>query len=280
MSMSGFPPAPTQTAEALLTGEADVSWGGPMRVMLHHDRDPLCRLVCFCLVVGREPFVLVGRTPRPEFRFSDLAALRVATVSEVPTPWMCFQEDLRRADVDPDSLDRIDGSTMAQNIDALRRGDCDVVQLFEPWLDRVLQAGDGHVWHRFADRGPVAYTTFYTTSRFAAQEYRSCRAMARAMEKTLAAMAVEPEADIASEVHRFFPDFDQAALARMIGRFRAAGVWTRSTGLSVESMVRLKLGLVSGGLIASDVPCERLIAPGLADAPDAGDSESASVSGA
>ena len=46
-------PATHRTAEALLEGEADISWGGPMRVMLHHDRDPDCPLVCFCMVVGR-----------------------------------------------------------------------------------------------------------------------------------------------------------------------------------------------------------------------------------
>ena len=263
----GLSPAPTRTPEALLEGEADVSWGGPMRVMMHHDRDPLCPLVCFCLVVGREPFTLVGREPRPGFRFSDLAGMRVATVSEVPTPWMCFQEDLRRAGIDPASLDRIPDGTMAGNIEALRRGDCDVVQLFEPWLDVALETADAHVWHRFADRGPVAYTTFYTTARFAAQEHAACRAMARAMERTLAALAVEPETGIAAEVRSFFPDLKEAVVARIIARYRASGVWTRTTELGVEAMVRLKLGLISGGLISSDVPCERLIAPKLADIP-------------
>ena len=34
-------PDPVETAEGLLAGRADISWGGPMRVMLHHDRDPV-----------------------------------------------------------------------------------------------------------------------------------------------------------------------------------------------------------------------------------------------
>lgn len=39
----------------------DVPWGGPTRVMMHHDADPRCPLVCFAQVVARDPFLLVGR---------------------------------------------------------------------------------------------------------------------------------------------------------------------------------------------------------------------------
>jgi NitT/TauT family transport system substrate-binding protein len=31
--------------------------------------------------------------------------MRIATVSEVPTPWLCLQEDLRQAGIDPARLD-------------------------------------------------------------------------------------------------------------------------------------------------------------------------------
>ena len=63
----------TATATALLDGAVDVSWGGPMRVMLHHDADPRCPLVCFGQVVARDPFLLVGHTRKPGFRWRDLA---------------------------------------------------------------------------------------------------------------------------------------------------------------------------------------------------------------
>lgn len=257
-------PAPRRTAEALLDGEADVSWGGPMRVMLHHDRDPLCPLVCFCLVVGRDPFVLVGREPNPGFRLADLAGARVGVVSEVPTPWMCFQDDLRRAGLDPDALDIRAGATMAENAEALRRGELDAVQVFEPVADGLLARGAGHVWLRFADRGPTAYTTFYTTNRFAEQERETCRALSRAMARALEAVAAEPAGEVAAAVAGFFPDLSVAALSRIVERFRAARVWTRDTALPPGPVVNLKGALLSGGLIATDPPYERVVAAGLA----------------
>jgi hypothetical protein len=58
-------PSTPRTATALLDGAVDVSWGGPMRVMMHHDADARCPLVCFGQVVARDPFLLVGRNASP-----------------------------------------------------------------------------------------------------------------------------------------------------------------------------------------------------------------------
>ena len=258
-------PATHRTAEALLEGEADVSWGGPMRVMLHHDRDPDCPLVCFCQVVGREPFSLIGREPNPTFRFTDLRNVRVGTVSEVPTPWMCFQDDLQRAGVDPGALNRAADATMGDNVAALRAGDLDVIQVFEPFADDLLASGDGHLWHAFAERGDIAYTTFYTTTRFAEQNRETCLAMTKTMAKTQISLFAEPAAVIANAVASYFPEQSTEALSRIINRYRDTGVWARTTALPVTPVVRLKAALISGGLISRDMPYERVVAEGLSD---------------
>ncbi len=51
--------SPAATASGVLSGEADVTFGGPMRILLTHDRDPGCGLVAFCEVVTRDPFFLI-----------------------------------------------------------------------------------------------------------------------------------------------------------------------------------------------------------------------------
>lgn len=75
--------------------------------MQTYDSRPDCDLVCFAEAVARDPFFLIGREPRPGFTLADLFGKRIATVSEVPTPWLCLQEDLRRAGFDPDKLPRL-----------------------------------------------------------------------------------------------------------------------------------------------------------------------------
>ena len=56
-----------------MDGTVDVCWGGPMRVMQAYQQIPGCDLVSFAEVVTRDPFLLVGREPRPEFDLRDLA---------------------------------------------------------------------------------------------------------------------------------------------------------------------------------------------------------------
>src|SRR5215467_13148898 len=81
---------------ALLNDTIDITWGGPMRVMKAHDLQPSSPLVCFCEVVARDPFYLVGRHHRPEFQLRDLASLRYArgnstwrSFSNPTHPWPC-----------------------------------------------------------------------------------------------------------------------------------------------------------------------------------------------
>src|SRR5688572_6123019 len=216
-------PSTARTATSLLDGTVDVSWGGPMRVMMHHDADPRCPLVCFAQVVARDPFLLVGRTRKPRFRWRDLAGLRVAPAGDVPTPWMTFQDDLQRAGLDPAAIAERRVRPMARNLEAYRRGAVDVVQVFEPHADRLV------------------------------------RGIARAQA---ALFAATPSA-LADAVGGFLPEVSRGALARIIGAYRASGLWAATPDLPPAPFLRLKAALVSGGLIRSDPPYERIVDPEL-----------------
>ena len=122
-------PHPNETALRVMDGTVDVSWGGPMRVMETYHKLAGCDLVCFGEVVTRDPFLLMGRTPRPDFTLADLASVELATVSEVPTPWLCLQHDLRLAGIDPAGIRRVAGRRMAEDVAALKAGTVDVIQV-------------------------------------------------------------------------------------------------------------------------------------------------------
>ena len=250
---------PTETAEGLLAGRADVSWGGPMRVMLHHDRDPECPLVCFGQVVARDPFILVGREPNPRFRFQDLAGKRIAIASEVPTPWMCFQDDLRRAGIDPASIDRAPDAPMAENMGRLTAGELDVVQVFEPHAAAAELAGEAHVWHRFAQRGDLGYTSFYAKRQFVAAHRETCIALIVGVREGLRIVYDDAPAALAEELSGHFPDLAPEVLAHALAGYRASGLWARDTALPEPTFVALKAALLSGGLIRRDIAYERAV---------------------
>lgn len=259
-------PAIGSAAAALQAGEIDVAWGGPMRVMQGYDQDPGCDLVNFAEVVTRDPFLLVGRSPRPQFSLRDLVGVRLGSVSEVPTPWMCLQEDLRRAGVAPSSVDRITDATMAENTAALLAGTVDVVQLFEPFVSRLLAAPGCHVWYAQASRGPTSYTSFYTRRGLLTERRDELQRMVRAIYRTQLWTAAAAPAAIAEAVQPWFTDVPPAILVAACGRYQALGIWGRDPVLRRAGYDRLLSSLVSGGLVNPGTPFAVAVDNSLAEA--------------
>ncbi len=259
-------PTPAGSVRALLQGKVEAAWGGPMRVLHHYDQDPECGLVCFCEVVTRDPFYLVGRKPKPgEFRLTGLHEYKLATVSEVPTPWLCLQETLRREGADPEGLERVTDRTMAENADALRAGDLDVIQVFEPYVELLVGEGAGHVWYEAAKGGRTAYTSFYTTRANLAAHGPAFLGMTRAMYRTMRWIASRGAPEVAEAVEEFFPDILPEVLSGAIGRYMKNGVWGEDPVLSKEGFQRLKSGLLSGGFISLDVAYEDCVSTRFAN---------------
>jgi NitT/TauT family transport system substrate-binding protein len=257
--------APAEAAAALLSGSVDVAWGGPMRVMHMFETRPDCELVCFGEVVTRDPFLLIGREPRPDFALGDLYGKRVATVSEVPTPWLCLQEDLRRAGLDPEALPRIADRMMADNSAALRRGDIDVVQLFEPFAEELIAAGAGYLWYAAATRGPTAYTSFYTRRNVLTARRDEFKRLVRGLYRTQKWLHTQPPEALADAVQSFFPGVPPSLLRGAVARYRTLGVWGRNPILPAAGYDRLRAGLVSGRFVKAGAPFEQAVDNSLAE---------------
>lgn len=257
-------PDPLAAAAALRTGEVDVMWGGPLRVMIARDTDPKSDLVCFCDVVARDPFFVIGGRPRPDFRFADLLSVKLATVSAVPTPWVCLQDDLRRAGIDPARIDRITDRSMGENETALREGGVDAVQVFQPYAERLISTGAGHVWYAAADRGLTAYTTLVTRRGLLERRADEFLRMIRGMDATLKWFDTAPSFDIVDAVQSFFPDVPRDLFAACIDRYRALGLWGRDPVIRREGYDRLHAAMRSAGTLSKDIAFEDVVDTKLA----------------
>jgi NitT/TauT family transport system substrate-binding protein len=257
-------PSPPTAVAALRAGQVDVMWGGPLRVMMLRDGDPRSDLVCFCDVVARDPFFIIGREPRPEFRFIDLQGLRFASVSEVPTPWICLADDIRRAGIDPAALPRIADRTLEENEAALRAGALDAIQVFQPHAERLLSAGAGHVWYAAATRGLTAYTTLVAHRGILEQRADELLGMIRAVHRTLGWFATTPAAEIAGALRDYFPDVPSAVFAAAIERYRALNLWGSDPVIRREGYDRLHAAMRAAGALSRDIAFEDCVDTSLA----------------
>ncbi len=246
-------PGPGRAEAVLAAGEVDVAWMGPIRVMKHHEENPGSPLIAFAEVVCRDPFSLVGARPNPNFRLADLSALRFASVSEVPTPWLCLEQDLRDAGIDPARLDRIIGRSMAENVAALGNGGLDVAQLFEPFVEEAVGRG-GHVWLPAGARGRTSYTVFVANRARLAADPEPFRRMTRAIHRTQRWVAAQPPEALAAAIADYFPALDRGVLARALARYQGQGVWGRDPVLPEAGFDRLRRALLGSGFLSRAVP--------------------------
>jgi NitT/TauT family transport system substrate-binding protein len=258
-------PDPARTSADLRAGRIDVMWGGPLRVVLTHATDPASELVCFCDVVARDPFFVIGREPRPDFRPRDLVGQRFASVAEVPTPWLCLQDDIRRDGVDPASLNRTNGPSMTENAAALHAGRLDAIQVFQPHAEELLQSGAGHLWHAAADRGLTAYTTLVTRRSVLSGRRDELAAMVRAMYRTLRWLAATPGAEVARALGSFFPDVPAPIYAAAMDRYRALNLYGSDPITRPEGVERLQAAMRSGGVLDRAISFEHVVDNSLAE---------------
>jgi NitT/TauT family transport system substrate-binding protein len=258
-------PGPGRAEAALAAGDADVLWMGPIRLMKHHDDDANSPLVGFAEVVCRDPFSLVGARPNPDFRLSELAGLRFASTAEVPTPWLCLEEDLRQAGIDPARLDRVLDRSMAENVAALADRSLDVAQLFEPFVEEAVGRG-GHVWYQASARGRTSYTVFVTDRRRLDRDPEPFARMVRAIYKTQRWVAAQPPDAIAGAIAGYFPALDRGVLARALARYRGQGVWGTDPVLPADGYDRLRQALIGSSFLKRAVPFAECVDNRLAEA--------------
>jgi NitT/TauT family transport system substrate-binding protein len=240
---------PDRAVANLLSGAADLAWSGPMRVIRDHAANPASPLVSFGAVVMRDPFLLVGGSPRPGFAVGDLAGVTLGVVSEVPTPWWCLQADLRRAGLEPTAVRAVTGRSMAENLEAVASGTLDVAQLFEPFAS-LLEARGGHVWHAQAARGQTSYTAFYAARPALTAKREAMRAMVRGIAAMQRWLHAATSAEIAATVAPFFEGIDRAVLEQAVGRYLGLGIWSRTPHFPRAAFETLEAAMLGVGAIA------------------------------
>jgi NitT/TauT family transport system substrate-binding protein len=237
---------PDAAAARLLDGSADLAWSGPMRPMLERSRNDASPLRSFGAAIMRDPFLLMGMGARPGFAMADLATMRVAIPSEVPTPWWCLQQDLRDAGVDPAAMPGIRFMPMGDGAKALLAGEVDAVLLFEPFASALEEQGAA-LWYAAASRGPTAYSALYAITPRIAEKEAAFRGAVAALGEALEWIAASTPEAIAELLAPRFADTQPRHLLSAVARYKSLGLWEGTTRLPEAALDRLAISMVGAG---------------------------------
>jgi NitT/TauT family transport system substrate-binding protein len=153
---------------------------------------------------------------------------------------------------------------MAENAVALRMGEQDAIQVFQPCAEELLQSNTGHLWYAAADRGLTAYTTLVTRRSVVLSRRDELAAMVRAMDRTLRWIAGTQGAEIARALAAFFPDVPAPIYAAAIDRYRSLKLYAIDPMTRREGVERLQQAMRSGGVLDRSIPFEQVVDNSLA----------------
>ena len=180
--------------------------------------------------------------------------LRFATVSEVPTPWICLADDIRRAGVDPVALSASPTARWRRT-----RPRCVPAARCHPCVPALCRAADrlrrGPSLVRRGDARPHRL-------HHARHPPRRARAAARGAAED------DPRrpshAGLVRDARRrrrsqnncsdYFPDVAPADLRRRIERYRALGLWGSDPVIRREGYDRLHAAMRAAGTLRQDSP--------------------------
>jgi NitT/TauT family transport system substrate-binding protein len=206
---------------------------------------------------------LLGKKKLGRFELAQLRHLRLAQVSEVPTPWLCLQADLHDQGLNvaeiEDSLTR--GLSMPEQIQALKADTLDVAQLFEPLASELLSDQDYQILYAAHTRGPTVYTTLICSRDGWKKNQLALTSLREVLGALQKWMHTQTPVTIASHVQSFFPELSPQQLESALARYLHHGVWAKSPEMSKAGFDRLSYSLHSGGFIRTQIDFASCITP-------------------
>jgi len=252
------------TVTALLDGSAEICLGGIMRSLDVADRGGEL-LPHFIEVNSRNGFFLLGREPRPAFRWTDLAGTTVLSFAEAPTPWQCMLTVLRREGVDPARVRIERHRPLAEKVTAWRAGHGDFLETGQPIVEQLIEEGAAHLIVSMGDAtGPLPFSSYMTTRARLRDDRELLLAFTRAVSRTQAWMAQAPGAEIARVVAPWFSEIPERFRQAAVERYARQGTWARDPLCRREGYEYLQQILLDGGFIKSRHRYEDLIDTSIA----------------
>jgi ABC-type nitrate/sulfonate/bicarbonate transport system substrate-binding protein len=220
--------------DSLTRGDAEIAignlwfagrWSQPSEVL------PVAHCVRQCGSV----LVTINSPAAGSFCWTGLRGATVAVQSDVPTPWIAFRECLAAKGVGLADVLVLVGLGTDEVVAALRSGSVDLSLMhaercLDPDLVEVAALADVV--------GPVPWSVFFADRRRVAADNESFRAFRTAIERALQYMAEADEGDIVSLITKWFPQYDVATIARLLGRLRRMEAWPATAAIPAEDVAR------------------------------------------
>jgi NitT/TauT family transport system substrate-binding protein len=222
-SYSVAPPG-VSAIKALEDGVAQVIQSAPSQGFTSLDKGETPTAVHFAQINEMDGFFITAREADAGFEWRKLEGADVVMFGG-GQPLAMFKYACHKAGVDFDKINAITPGGAADIDKAFRDGKGAYVQQQGPFPQQLEADGVGHVVAQVGPKiGPNAFSSLASTREWLATD--QAKAFMRAYRKTRQYMSDTPAAEIAKAEKSYFPNTDEAVLAKCIETYQQLGCWT------------------------------------------------------
>jgi len=209
---------------ALEDGTAQVIQSAPSQGFTSLGKGETPTAIHFAQINEMDGFFITGREADAAFDWKKLEGADVVMFGG-GQPLAMFKYACHKAGIDFDKINAINPGGAADIDKAFRAGQGTYVQQQGPFPQQLEADGVGHVVAQVGPKiGPNAFSSLASTSAWLATD--QAKAFMRAYKKTRAYMIETPAAEIAKAEKSYFPNTDEAVLAKCIETYQQLGCWT------------------------------------------------------
>jgi NitT/TauT family transport system substrate-binding protein len=222
-SYSVAPPG-VSAIKALEDGVAQVIQSAPSQGFTSLDKGETPTAVHFAQINEMDGFFITAREADAGFEWRKLEGTDVVMFGG-GQPLAMFKYACHKAGIDFDKINAITPGGAADIDKAFRDGKGAYVQQQGPFPQQLEADGVGHMVAQVGPKiGPNAFSSLASTREWLATD--QAKAFMRAYRKTRQYMSDTPAAEIAKAEKSYFPNADEAVLAKCIETYQQLGCWT------------------------------------------------------
>lgn len=246
---------------AVLSENVDIGFAGPEASIYVYNEGKEDYTQVFAQVTRCDGSFLVGRTPDPDFQWTDLAGKHILPGRKGGVPYMAFESALRKNGLDPAKDLTLDNSIQFNNmVGAFYGGTGDYVTMFEPSASAAEAEGKGYIVAAVGtEAGEMPYTAYFTTKSYAEAHTDLLQRFTNAVYRGQQWVSEHSASEIAAVVKDSFPDTDEALLTKAIQRYKDIGAYSEDPILTQESFDRLQTVMTEAGELEKAAPYDKIV---------------------
>jgi len=236
-------------------GWSPVRWGirGPFGTTVFvYNQDSPVKVKLFAQLTTQDGSFLVARQkPAGGFTWSQVRGAEIIGWRPGSMPQLVAAATLKQNGIDPESdLAYISNIAAPAMVGAFQSGQGDYVQLFEPLVSQLEQAGQGYMVASFGEAyGTMPYTGFVATTEFIEEHPEVVQGYANAIYRATQYLYETDPKTVAAEIAPLFEGADVDLLAAAIARYREAGAWKRDLTMDATEFAKLQDLMIAGGVL-------------------------------